>query len=415
MKKEATHSSLNLKVLLSSALTRCMDIVESKSGSIFLLDDGGRELVLKVACWPKRKSLEDIRQRLGEGVAGWVASRREPILVKDINEDPRFKKRFGHYRTNSFLSAPLEAGDKLIGVINITEKISHGPFTSDELESICSVTTYIALAIEKLRLYEELNRSNRRLKEKIEAMEAQQKRWARENMDLKKEIELSKKMASVGRLAAGIVHELNNPLDGVIRYTNLSLDWAGQESIVGEYLLEAKKGLSRMVKIIRSLLDFAKTQKTPQELKSIDINRVLDDSIFMMSHYYISNNIEVAKKFSKRLPLVGENGLKLVFTNLLKNACDAMPKGGAIKVSTGIKNGFIEVKFQDTGPGIPEEVRDKIFEPFFTTKQMDKGAGLGLAICYDVIQRHNGKIKVKSKEGKGSTFTVQLPFDGRAR
>lgn len=383
--------------LLKFTLSGCMDLLKSTSGSIFLLDDNGQELILKIAHNGKGKSLEGIRQKVGEGISGLVASTREPLLVKDIRRDDRLqtRRRYYSYQTHSFLSVPLMVRDELLGVINIGEKLSRKPFTSDDLQLLTTLSRFFAFTIATFKdSYEQ--------KKKEEAVSFLQAKGLSTQ-------EITEKFASLGKLVAGIAHELNNPLDGAIRYTNLSLDCVDEEGIVREYLLEAKKGMVRMTKIIRSLLDLAH-QSSPVST-SVDINKTIDDSLLIISPYIISHNIEVHKYYGENLPLIRDNGLKLVFANILKNACDAMPNKGNITITTALVKGSVEIKIADTGCGILEHIKERIFEPFFTTKEMGKGSGLGLAICYEIIQRYKGTITVESTEGKGGAiFTVQLPL-----
>lgn len=388
----------NLKDFLKLALNNCMHLLKSRTGSIFLFDSQKQELILKLYRNSTAKHFGSIRERLGEGVSGLVAFQREPLLVRDIRRDPRFRdrKRFSHYRTNSFLSVPLIAADKLIGVINISERISGKAFTLNDLRTLSLIASYIAVAIHKNQLYEETKNLNQALNATKNVKDGEQDKL--------------KEFASIGKLVAGIAHELNNPLDGVMRYVNISLGHLEEDGIVREYLLNAKKGLSRIAGTIRSLLDFAQVY-SPVFNRSIDINKTIEDSLLMTSHHILTNNIKVVKQLDPRLPAARDNGLKLVFINIIKNACDAMPRGGTIKVSTGMKNGHIEVRFRDTGHGIPEEIHKKIFEPFFTTKELGKGSGLGLAICYDIIQRHDGKISLEQGKGKGASFVIELPAD----
>lgn len=389
-----------LRDFLRVTLTNCMNLLESRAGSIFLFDDNKQELILKVARNPGNRRLEGIRQRLGEGISGLVASQREPLLVKDIRKDSRFQtlKRFTHYRTNSFLSVPIMSDDKLVGVLNINDKASGRSFTLKDLQSVSLISNYIAMAIYKRRLCGKMKKPGLDLSDKLKAKGEEQDRL--------------KKFASIGKLVAGMAHELNNPLDGVIRFINLSLGCMGEEGVVREYLLNAKNGLNRITNIIRALLDFA--QSSPSVFNRFtDINKAIEDSLGMMNYCILPNNIKVLKQFNSGSPLVRDNGLKLVFTNLIKNACDAMPDGGTMKVSTGRKNGYIEIKFSNTGPAIPEEIKERIFEPFFTTKEMGKGSGLGLAICYEIIhQRYKGKIFLDEGDKKGATFIIQLPVNG---
>ena len=376
---------------LKLTLIRCMDALKASSGSIFLLDDNYKELVLKVAINPEKRPLEGIREKLNEGISGRVAFQREALLVEDIRKDSRFrnKPRFDHYQTNSFLSVPLTSNDKVIGVINITEHFSGQPYQPEDLKYLLNICSYLDLAIYGLRKSEELKNAQLR--------------------ELKRELEISDKLSSLGRFAAGLIHELNNPLDGIIRYTNLCLDYSDENTVIREYLLEAKKGLNRITKIVRSLLDFAQTS-SPSFNKPIDVNKSIEDCLFMMGQHISANKIEVVKQFAPDLPVVQDKGLKLAFNNLIINACDAIgAKGGKIQITTRLQNGFVEVKFTDSGPGIPEEIQDRIFEPFFTTKEMGKGAGLGLAICHDIVRRYKGNIFVDSKKGQEATFIIQLP------
>ena len=369
-----------LNEFLKFTLTKCMDILQARSGSIFLFDDRTEELVLKTASNGWDKSLEGLRQPLGEGIAGLVASQREPVLVEDINKDSRFlnRRRFNHYQRSSFISVPLESSGELIGVINVTERASPTPFNAQDLKYLLDLCSFFAFFIQQLK----------------------NSGWDEPN---------NPSPSLHGRLATGLIHELNNPLDGIIRYINLSLNCLGEESIVREYLLESKKGLNRIVKIVRSLLDFGRSRAAGSV--SIDVSKTMDESLFLMNHYFLSGRITVTKRLNQKLPLIHDYGLKLVFTNILKNACDAIGSNeGNIGVITERRNGFIDVQIADTGPGIPQEIRNKIFEPFFTTKEMGKGSGLGLAICLNIVQKYRGYILLETKQGKGTTFTIRIPI-----
>ncbi len=378
------------KDFLRTALSKCLETLESKSGSIFLFDDSRNELVLKAIDGNgTQRSLIGLRQSLDKGIAGFVASQRKPLLVADITKHHlQNRQQFKHYDTNSFLSAPLVSENRLIGVININQKSSQEPFTPQDLKLLSVISGYIAMTINN-------SEAVKGLKETL-------------NSQGNGEEDRLNKFASLGKLAAGIAHELNNPLDGTIRYINLSLGCLAEEGIVREYLLESKKGLNRMVKIIRSLLDFTHSHSLPPKL--MDINKVINDSLDMIRHHIVSNDIKVEKELGSNLPLVKDKGLKLVFSNLLKNSCEVLPRGGKIKITSRVNNGFIETRFSDNGPGIPTEVQDKIFEPFFTTKEMGKGSGLGLAICCSIMQRYGGRIVLEKKNEKGAAFIIRLPI-----
>lgn len=361
-----------------------MEALNAQAGSIFLLDEEKKELSLEIMKNPSKSSFVGIKQKLGEGVAGIVASNKLPFLVKDVRKEKQFPFKNNNYRTHSFISIPLILKNKVIGVVNITERASGKPFNSEDVNLLVNMWENFTTFMESFH-------------HKIQ--------------ELKKQIEISDKLSSLGKIAGGLIHELSNPLDGVIRYINLSLQYLEENSVIIEYLKEAKEGLTRITKIIRSLLGFTYSSSSSLH-KQIGINEALEDAIFMLKPQIISNNIEVKKNFAENLPWIEDKGLKLVFTNLLKNACDALsPTGGIIEVSTERKDGIIEIRVKDNGEGISEDIRERIFEPFFTTKEMGKGSGLGLAICYSIIQRYKGKISVDGEEGKGATFIVQLPLN----
>jgi len=236
---------------------------------------------------------------------------------------------------------------------------------------------------------------------------------SKEMINLKTAIEESKEFYSLGKLLGNLVHEINNPLDGILRYVNLAFDCLENESegIVKEYLGEAKVGLNRLTTIVRSILDFS-WSLSPQQ-GQIDINQAIEESLLMFNRYILSYNIEVKKFLFPHLPKFPNYGLKLVFNNLIKNACEAMEKGGMLTVCTSINNGVVEIIFKDTGDGIPFDLQNKIFEPFFTTKDMGKGSGLGLAISYEIIQRYKGTIQLDSQPEQGATFIIHLPVNDK--
>lgn len=398
---ELSVAQKNLQEFLKLALAKCMDMFKAHRGSIFLWDEQGKELILEIARNGKENSFIGVRQKLGEGIAGKVALKREPMLVEDVDVDPRLKDRIKYrdYESKSFLSVPLEFCGQLVGIINIADKEDHQPFTYSDLNLLISISNYLAISIYSLRRY-------------LKSQEELKKEVDKEVEELKNKLEVSKKFSSLGKLAGGIVHELNNPLDGVIRYTNLALDALEESSVAREYLLEAKKGLTRIAELLRSLLDFSWSLSS--SARPADINKTIEEAIFMMGHYLVSRNIEVHTEYSQKLPLIPDYRLKLLFTNLIKNAYEAIDsRGGKITISTGIEDGFIKIKVSDTGRGVPSEIKDRIFEPFFTTKSIGEGMGLGLAICYEIVQRYGGNISLESKISEGTSFIICIPLENK--
>ncbi len=221
----------------------------------------------------------------------------------------------------------------------------------------------------------------------------------------------SEKMASLGKLAAGIAHEINNPLGGILIYSSLMMeDLPDGDSKRGD-LARIVQEAGRCKEIVRSLLEFAR--QTEPKMEPSDINRAINDGLFFLVNQALFHNIQIIKKLDPFLPFVRGNSsqLKQVFMNIIVNAAEAMHGSGTLTLTTSPApdRKTVLVEFTDTGEGIPEENFTRIFDPFFTTKEVGKGTGLGLATSYGIVEDHGGKISVRSKVGEGTTFTIELP------
>jgi two-component system, NtrC family, sensor kinase len=231
------------------------------------------------------------------------------------------------------------------------------------------------------------------------------------------------KMASVGKMAAVVAHEINNPLAGILTYAKLLRKWIDRNEMQGDKLKEAGECLDligsesrRCGDIVKNLLVFSRT--APLNVESTDINIVVDRCIRLVQHQLEMNGIELQLYADDELPILQCDPAQIeqVLLALIMNATDAMPHGGNLWLRTGMSpaRDAIEIEVRDEGTGIPPDVLQRLFEPFQTTKEQGRGVGLGLAISRSIIDRHNGKIEVKSELGKGTTFTVVLPLDSRA-
>jgi len=222
----------------------------------------------------------------------------------------------------------------------------------------------------------------------------------------------AEKMASLGKLAAGVAHQLNNPLGGITLYAQLMLEEyplvEAAQSDLGRILDDAE----RCRNTIRELLEFAR--QTRQEIRLNDLNHALSQTLFLLENQSLFHNIEIVKELDASLPKVPSDIQQLnhVFMNIILNAAEAMEGEGRLRVRTlqSEDGSHFIIQVSDTGPGIPEKVLPHIFEPFFTTKDEGKGTGLGLSLAYGIIENHDGKIQVSSEPGKGATFSIYLPL-----
>lgn len=228
---------------------------------------------------------------------------------------------------------------------------------------------------------------------------------------MEKRLAVSERMAAVGKLAARVAHELNNPLDGILRYLNLAIRAADGKQFekIDEYLTQARGGLMRMADIIRQLVEFSRSTHTA--FGGTGINSIVEEAVKVMSDQAVHNHISTVCNLSDSVPTIGGSNLFQVFCNMIKNAIDAMPEGGTLTITTQVVEREVVIRFEDTGIGLPSEI-ERIFEPFFTTKPQGKGTGLGLAICKDIIEKYNGKIVPENRSGgTGSIFTIRIPLE----
>ena len=223
----------------------------------------------------------------------------------------------------------------------------------------------------------------------------------------------SERLATLGQLAAGVAHEINNPLGAILMYTHLSLEEMEAENPCRKNLEKVAGETTRCKDIVKGLLDFAR--QTEPKVEESDVNEILKRTLSLVENQAVFQNVIINRQLSPSLPMVmmDTSQIQQVFTNIIMNAAEAVEEEGELTVVTGMApdNKHIEIEFTDTGCGIPPENHEKIFDPFFTTKEVGRGTGLGLAISYGIITRHKGTIDIKSKPGKGSTFIVRLPIE----
>jgi two-component system NtrC family sensor kinase len=220
----------------------------------------------------------------------------------------------------------------------------------------------------------------------------------------------SEKLAAMGRLTSQIAHELNNPIYGIMNTLELLKTEIPPESKRRRILELSLSETQRLSEMLRNMLSFSKPEE--EKRRPIRINELVEGILLVMEKQMRESNIKVETSFDDEIPevMASTNQMRQVMLNMIKNAKEAMPKGGTLTVRTSREDNRVMIHIQDTGMGIPEEIRNKIFEAFFTTKQKVKGVGLGLSVCYGIIKDHSGEIKVESEEGEGTTFTISLPI-----
>ncbi|HZC24340.1 MAG TPA: ATP-binding protein [Candidatus Binatia bacterium] len=232
----------------------------------------------------------------------------------------------------------------------------------------------------------------------------------------------TEKMASIGKMAAVLAHEINNPLSGILTYAKLLRKWTDREDCGAGRRPEIHDSLDliasesrRCGDLVRNLLTFSRA--TPMNLQPTDLNRVIEQSLRLVQHQADLAGIHVQPQLQQELPPVRCDAAQIeqVLLALIMNAMDAMPQGGNLWIISSSSDHRVQIVVRDDGAGIPPEILPRIFEPFLTTKETGRGVGLGLAISHSILERHNGTIEVQSEVGRGTTFTVILPVDAETK
>lgn len=292
-----------------------------------------------------------------------------------------------------------------------------GRVAAGELDSTVTIDTKDEMG-ELARVFNtmtsELSKAKKELIEWGSTLEKKVEEEKKEIRKVQTQLIHSAKLSSLGRMAAGVAHELNSPLTGIVTFGHLLRDRFPKGSQEREDIEVIIEQADKCANIIRGLLGFARA--TSSEKRGININEVLNSSINMVRHKADFFNINIILDIDESLPPIMSDASQLqqVFLNMILNAADAMEGKGTLSICTRevTENGnpFAEIEFTDTGCGISQEDMEKLFEPFFTTKPLGKGVGLGLAVSHGIIKDHGGKILVKSKVGEGTSFFVRLPF-----
>lgn len=352
---------------------------------------------------------EEWQRVLNAGVARRVTFTGQSALVNDVKQE-LFYSHIEGWETGAELCVPLREGDKVSGVIDVQSRRKDA-FTPNDLLVLESLAGVLATVLARVEEYQKLQTAVHQLQA---ARQELQERVASQRLAETRLIQAAK-MAAVGEMAAGIAHELNNPLTTISGFSELILEELPPDSTQRADLELILREARRARDVVRRLLDFARQSESVRT--PANVNELIEETLALMKHLLHTSGIEVVRDFAAQLPQVSldRNQIKQVFLNLFHNALHAMPTGGKLLIRTQRRRrdgrSWVSIAIRDTGMGIAPEHLPRVFEPFFTTRAHEGGTGLGLSVSYGIVVDHGGDIEVESEVGKGSCFTVWLPVE----
>jgi len=386
----SVHSSSDVKEVLDLVVKKATEAVNAKGALLRILNLETGRLELSAAYGLSERYLSKGHVSTAKVITD-LCRINKVIIIDDVQTNPRvqYPREAREEGIASMLDLPLTLGDHVVGIIRIFFS-DQRKFSDEHLNFLVAVAEQCALAIDKARLIEQ-----------------QQDRY--QHLAIQTE-----KLSSLGRMAAGIAHEINNPLGGILLYGTNLIKKVPKEGPLHEGLEVIINETMRCKHIIQDLLEFSRDR--PPSKTMGNINAIIEKALSILENEFRLKHLSIDKDFSDEMPdiLVDSSQLQQVFVNILINAVEAMEERGTItlKTSVGPDHEKVTVEMTDTGSGIAPENVGRIFEPFFSTKS--KGTGLGLAVSYGIVRNHQGDIRVNSQQGQGTCFTIEFPILQRA-
>jgi signal transduction histidine kinase len=354
-----------------------------------------------------KRAMRSFEYPVEGGITGHVFKTGESVVVNDVLQDARYRSIKG-WQAGSEMCVVIREGVKILGIIDV-ESSSRNAFTHNDFMALESLAGILASVITSADQYQRLQVMITQLRStQVELRSRMEAQRSAENRLIQ-----AAKLAAVGEMAAGLAHELNNPLTSVTGFAELALEEIPVESEMHKDIEIVLREALRARSVVRRLLDFARQSESVRARTSL--NEIVEDVVALSKHLMHTSGVKLLLDLEVNLPwvMVDANQMKQVLLNLVHNALQAMPGGGEMKILTETvsrnNRDWVVVTVMDSGIGISLKDQVRIFEPFFTTKGNQGGTGLGLSVTYGIVTDHGGQIDVESEPGKGSKFTVWLP------
>jgi len=390
------NSSLDITEVLDNSMRLAEELMDAEVCSIFEVDHEKNELFFRLARRDPRRKTQAVRMKMGEGIAGWVASSGEPLVVPDTEKDDRFSGKVDSltgFRTRSIIALPIKHREQILGVLEVLNKRGPDAFDSEDLEVLAIVANQIGIAIQNAKLYA-------RLRQQFTLTEAELK-------ETQARLLRSERLAALGQLSQGIAHEVRNPVTSIGGFAKRLKKALPEDDPVVHYVDIILKETSRLEQMVQDLEQFTRMPKP--EIRQVKLLALLQSALKVWGMEDRSDHIEVNMETLPEDPAVFVDRalMEQALIHLLRNARDAMPQGGVISISTSWEDKWLVLSVKDTGSGIASEELPRIFDPFFTSKT--RGSGLGLTTVNRIVNEHGGEVEIFSTPGDGTEARILLP------
>jgi len=390
------NSSLRIEDVLNYAMKWAEEFIDAEASTVYELDEEKSELFIRIARGEKKESVERIKFELGQGISGHVVQTGQPLVVQDVRKEKRFSPKFDRitgFRTRSMICVPLILRGKTIGALQVLNKKSGELFTQIDVELLTSMSQQIAVAMENAKLY-------RRLEKKFELN-------ARELKTAQDKLVLSERLVAMSHLVQGVAHEIRNPVTTIGGFARRIKKILKRDPEVDKYLNVILEESERLESLVRQVHEY--TSVLAATLAMDDIRATLHEVVNKFEPIARQQGVSLVTKIDESLPLTRMASAQIMtaLSNIMENALEAMPNGGELVLEAKQRNSQLFIKILDTGYGIRQEYLNSVYDPFFSSKT--HGAGLGLAMVYQIVKNHDGEITIQSQEGKGTSVTIQLP------
>jgi len=396
------NSSLNIEQVLDNAMKWAEEFMGAEASTVYELEDRSNELVVRLARGEKKRPLERITLKVGEGIAGTVVKTGKPMVIQDVSQEKKFTDRIDRltgFRTKSAICVPLLLRNRPMGALQVINKKSGEPFNRSDLEILFAIAQHVSIAMENANLY-------RRLEESF-AVTTQELRITQEKLIR------TERLASMSNLIQGVAHEIRNPVTTIGGFARRIKKELGDNRKLEKYVDIILEETARLEHIVKRVHDFTETQSyspTPTRIEPL-VEEVLNAATPLANEL----GVRIVKEIAPDLPQarLDASQLTVALTNIVENALEAMPQGGTLNLKALREDRSLVLTIRDTGCGIPKDQLAAIYDPFVTSKP--KGVGLGLTLVHQVVSNHHGDIKIASELQKGTVVTIRLPLDAAVR